>query len=250
MSPLINVRIHKSRIFFLSLCFLISGFAFAQDTTGALRDTTHSIKDTVKKMMPADSIPKVATQVANVNKVDSVLKHHSPKKAALRSAILPGLGQVYNKKYWKVPIVYGALGIAGAIFNYNYLWYKRTRFAYAAKYKASQPNPDSTDYRKILPELLPIDMNSLRNYRDEFRKNIDYSALFFILMWGLNVVDATVDAHLKPFDVSNDLTLKFKVGPSEMARTTGVSLVLMFKDSKRQTTNGNSRVSGTQYFYP
>lgn len=248
MSPLISVRIHKSRIFFLSLCILISGFAFAQDTTGSLRDTTHSIKDTVKKMMPADSIPKVATRVANVNKVDSVLKHHSPKKAALRSAILPGLGQVYNKKYWKVPIVYGALGIAGAIFNYNYLWYKRTRFAYAAKYKASQPNPDSTDYRKILPELLPIDMNSLRNYRDEFRKNIDYSALFFILMWGLNVVDATVDAHLKPFDVSNDLSLKFKIGPSEIARTTGISLVLTFNDHKRQI--GNSRIAKTQYFYP
>lgn len=259
MSPLINVRIHKSRIFFLSLFILISGFAFAQDTTGALRDTTHSIKDTVKKMMPADSIPKVAKQVANVNKVDSVLKHHSPKTAALRSAILPGFGQIYNKKYWKVPIVYGALGIAGAIFNYNLLWYKRTRFAYSAKYTATQARkdangnvlpPDSTNYFKILPELLPIDMNSLRNYRDEFRKNIDYSALFFILMWGLNVVDATVDAHLKPFDVSSDLTLKFKIGPSEMARTTGLSLVLTFKDNKRQTGNGNSRALRTQYFYP
>jgi hypothetical protein len=195
-------------------------------------------RDSAVTVTPADSLAKTGQQIKNVNKVDSVLKHHSAKTAALRSAILPGLGQIYNKKYWKVPIVYGALGISGAVFNYNLTWYKRTRFAYKAKYEASQPRqgpngtvlpPDSTDYFKILPELMPIDINALRSYRDEFRKNIDYSALFFILLWGLNVVDATVDAHLKPFDVSNDLTLKFKIGPSEMARTNGVSLILAFK---------------------
>ena len=70
---------------------------------------------------------------------------------------------------------------------------------------------------------------ALRSYRDDFRRNIDYSALFFLALWGLNVVDATVDAHLKPFDVSPDLSLRFKIGPSDMARTTGVSLVLAFK---------------------
>ena len=97
---------------------------------------------------------------------------------------------------------------------------------------------------------MPIDLNALRSYRDEFRRNIDYSALVFILMWGLNVVDATVDAHLKPFDVSKDLTLKFKIGPSQMARTTGLSLVLAFKDGKQKTENRNSGVPRTQYFFP
>lgn len=200
--------------------------------------------------MPADSIPKVATQVSNVNKVDSVLKHHSAKTAAIRSAILPGLGQIYNKKYWKLPIIYGALGISGAVFAYNLTNYKDLRFAYKAKYEATQPRkqpngtilpPDSTDYWKIRADLLPIDMNALRAYRDEFRRNIDYSAIVFLLLWGVNVVDATVDAHLKPFDVSKDLSLKFKIGPSEMARTTGISLVLAFRDGKRQPANSNTR---------
>lgn len=215
--------------------------------------------DSAVQVHPVDSLAKIAKPVSHENRVDSIMKHHSPKTAALRSAIFPGLGQIYNKKYWKLPIVYGALGISGAVFNYNLTWYKRTRFAYKAKFEASQPRrgpngttlpPDSTNYFKILPELQPIDINALRSYRDEFRRNIDYSALVFILMWGLNVVDATVDAHLKPFDVSKDLTLKFKIGPSQMARTTGLSLLLAFKDGKRQTGNSNSKVPRTQYFYP
>lgn len=178
--------------------------------------------------MPADSISKVATPLNNVDKVDSVLRHHSPKTAAIRSAILPGLGQIYNKKYWKLPIIYGALGISGAVVSYNLKWYKKTRFAYKVLY-----TKDTMNFNKVDPLLQPLlnsgNSNALRSYRDGFRKNIDYSVLLSLILWGLNVVDATVDAHLKPFDVSNELSLKFKIGPSEMARTTGVSLVLALK---------------------
>lgn len=225
---MISLPKHSSRIFFLSLCLLISVVAFSQDTTGALRDTTHSVKDTVKKMTTADSALKTAPPLSNVDKVDSVLKHHSPKTAAIRSAILPGLGQIYNKKYWKLPIIYGALGISGAVFQYNLKWYKKTRFAYKVLYVQ-----DTANYYKVDPLLRPLltsgNANALRSYRDGFRQDIDYSVLATLLLWGLNVVDATVDAHLKPFDVSKDLALKFKLGPSQMARTTGVSLVLAFK---------------------
>jgi len=216
---------------------LLSAVAFSQDIPNVVPDTSHQSvldsvfipkTDTIKPKVLVDSLPKVATRVSNVDKVDSVLKHHSPRTAALRSALIPGWGQIYNKKYWKLPIVYGALGVAGGIFNYNLQWYKKTRFAYKAL-----ANKDTVGMKKVDPLLKPIvdrgEAQALRSYRDEFRKNIDYSALFFILMWGLNVVDATVDAHLKPFDVSPELSLKFKLGPSEMARTTGVSLVLAFK---------------------
>ena len=210
-----------------------------QDTVTTGQDTTQAFKDTVKKMIPVDSLPKVASQMSSVNQTDSILKYHSPKKAAIRSAILPGLGQIYNKKYWKVPIIYGALGISGAVLAYNLTNYRALRVAYRAKYTATIPRedpitgiplpPDSSEWSQIRPDLLPIDMNALRSYRDEFRRNIDYSILAIMLLWGLNVVDATVDAHLKPFDVSPDLSLKFKFGPSQMAGTMGVSLVLAFK---------------------
>jgi hypothetical protein len=163
---------------------------------------------------------------------DSVIKKpHNPKIATIRSAILPGWGQIYNKKYWKLPIVYGALGTTAAIFAFNLKTYKETKFAYQAKYKASLPPPlrDSTDYFKIKDNLKPLSLESLRFYRDQYRRYIDYSALVFLIVWGLNVIDATVDAHLQSFDVSPNLSLHIVPGYSEMAGTNGLSLVLSLK---------------------
>ncbi len=175
-----------------------------------------------RRLQPSDTINR---------KIDSVIQTHSPKIAARRSAILPGWGQAYNKKYWKIPIVYGALGVSTGFFFYNLKNYRDTRFAYQAKYKASLPagQRDSTDYPKIKPKLEPLDQETLRYYRNEFRRDVDYSVLVFILLWGLNVIDATVDAHLKTFDVSPDLSFKIKAGYSEIGETHGLSLVLFRK---------------------
>jgi hypothetical protein len=188
--------------------------------------------------VPVDTLLKAAPPVADKKKADSLRRAFSPKKATIRSAILPGWGQIYNKKYWKLPLVYGALGITAYIFFDNVQTYRDLRFAYQAKYKAglppfdpTKPGPfrDSTDFFKINKLYLPYDANSLRLYRDQFRSNIDYSVLFFILFWALNVVDATVDSHLKLFDVNPDLSFKMKFGPSRMAGTTGLRFVLAFK---------------------
>lgn len=187
-----------------------------------------------------DTLLKKAPPLAEPEKADSVRKAFVPKKATIRSAILPGWGQAYNKKYWKIPIVYGALGTTAAIFFYNVKTYRELRFAYQAKFKAalpafdptssySGPFRDSTDFFNINPLYRPYDANSLRLFRNQFRSNIDYSVLFFVLFWGLNVVDATVDAHLKLFDVAPDLSFKMKFGPSRFAGTSGVSLVLAVK---------------------
>ncbi len=184
--------------------------------------TSAYAQEPVKETVQPDS---VKTKPDTTSKKQRV---YSPKVAATRSAILPGLGQIYNRKYWKLPIVYGALGITGGVFVYNIKNYKDLKFAYAAKYKASLPPPqrDSTDYRNIKPELVPLSLESLRFNRDQFRRNVDYSVLVFVLLWGLNVVDAAVDAHLKAFDVSPDLSLYIKPGHSEIAGTNGLSLVL------------------------
>jgi hypothetical protein len=174
------------------------------------------------------------TVPADTSKIQSVKKEikdtaakpvNHPRRAAIRSAILPGLGQIYNKKYWKLPIVYGAIGTSGAVFFYNLGTYKDLRQAYIGKYNA-RIFKDSTEYFKIKPELLILSEESIRFNRDQFRRNIDYSVLVFILLWGLNVVDAAVDAHLGSFDISPDLSLKIKPGHSRMAGTNGVSLVL------------------------
>lgn len=171
-----------------------------------------------------DSTPNPPTK--KLNRYDSMSLKHSPRTAAIRSAIVPGLGQIYNKKYWKLPIVYGALGGCAGVFAYNLNNYKDTRFAYRVKYNMRVNRTDSALFTQIDPLLKPLDEESLRYYRDQFRRDIDYSVLFFMILWGLNVVDATVDAHLKSFDVGPDLSLQIKPGRSEIAGTSGVSLVL------------------------
>ena len=182
----------------------------------------------------ADSLKTVTTIIDSTGPGKPAIKKrvYNPKKAALRSALLPGLGQIYNKKYWKLPIVYAGLGISGGIFTYNLKNYKDTRFAYKVKYNMRVNHTDTALFTSIRKELQPLSEESLRFYRDEFRRDIDYSALFFILLWGLNVVDAAVDAHLKAFDVSPDLSLRFKPGYSEMAGTNGFSVVLGISKKK------------------
>jgi hypothetical protein len=151
---------------------------------------------------------------------------YNPRVAAIRSAILPGLGQIYNRKYWKLPIVYGGLGVTGYIFFDNIKTYKEYKFAYAARVNAQEPKKDSTGYNQLKDIYKTLSPNTIRAARDEFRRYVDYSALIFILLWGVNVIDAAVDAHLKGFDVSPDLSLHFRAGYSDIAKTNGVSLVL------------------------
>lgn len=154
---------------------------------------------------------------------------HDPKKATLRSLILPGWGQAYNKRYWEIPIVYGALGITGAIYLYNNKWYKRTRDAYDIRVNRN----NTADTALIFPRLVPLSTNSLQVYRNSFRRDRDYSALWFIIFWGLNVLDATVFGHLKAFDVSEDLSLR--VNPViNLNGSKGLGLALGFKSGQQR----------------
>ena len=180
------------------------------------------------QVVPAENTVGVKdSSVSKKSKVDTAKqKIYDPKVAARRSAIIPGWGQIYNKKYWKLPIVYGGLGVSGYIFVNNIKIYKEYKFAYSARVKAAAVPPDSSDYNQLDPIYKVLSPNSIRSARDEFRRYVDYSALVFLLLWGLNVVDAAVDAHLKNFDVSPDLSLQVRPGYSDMARTNGVSLVL------------------------
>lgn len=163
-----------------------------------------------------DSIPRLPLKKKQaVLSADSAIKpalkdtakkvRSNAAKASLRSAILPGLGQVYNKKYWKVPIVYGILAIPVSTFSYNSTWYKKTRFAYSAR-----SDKDTANDVLIAPELKPLATASLKLYRNEFRKGMDFSILGLLVLWGLNVADAAVDGHLKKFDISDDLSMGLK----------------------------------------
>ena len=152
-------------------------------------------------------------------KVDSLAKKkHDPRRATLYSTFFPGLGQFYNRKYWKMPLVYAAVGIPAYEYFNNKKWYQRCQFALAVVAGAQATGTINTDsFNKVAPQLQGFvskgDDNDIRSYRNEYRKDQDYSVLFFLLFWGLNIVDATVDAHLMNFDVSNDLSLHLREGP-------------------------------------
>ncbi|MBI2731066.1 MAG: hypothetical protein HYX40_09995 [Sphingobacteriales bacterium] len=201
--------------------------------------TAAKINAQQKNVLPDTSVNHKSDKV---EKTDSVVKKqpHSPRKATIRSAIIPGWGQIYNKKYWKVPLVYGALGTTAGIFAYNIKWYNRTRYAYKIAYQIQQGG-GSAGQETVYKDLVPLldKPEALKQYRNEFRQNVDYSVLIFLLAWGLNVVDATVDGHLKDFDVSEDLTLRINPGYSPMANTTGLSFIVSIgknKSSKNLTS--------------
>ena len=142
-------------------------------------------------------------------------KKHIPRIATRRSLILPGWGQAYNGEYWKIPIVYLAIGIPAYTYFYNNSYYKKTSYAYGARYlqaygdtiSLAGKNAVKAAVAGIDPQLINLDLYSLASYRNLFRHDRDYSILWFAILWGVNVADATVFAHLKDFDVSHDLSL-------------------------------------------
>lgn len=208
------------------LFFFILAYGRAQDTLVVRAQDTIPINAPDSLVIRDSIIAQSITQ----GPMDSVpmREKHSPRKAAIRSAIIPGWGQVYNKKIWKVPIVYAAIGIPVGTFFYNRSWYIKTRDA--AKMLGGAP-PDTANYmNRVDPQLYvffstPNSLGALLNYRNEFRRNMDYSILITLAFWGLNVVDATVDAHLKDFDVSDDLSLRIRPTLLNYNMTPGVSFV-------------------------
>ena len=189
------------------------------------RNDTLSAQTDVRDTLIFDGTKK-DTSGKNVLALDTALsKKHNPKVAIFRSAVLPGWGQAYNKKYWKIPIVYGALGTTAGFFLFNIKTYNELR--QAVIYKSDNiPGNDLL----IPPEFRTYRVETLQSIRNTYRQYIDYSVLVFIVFWGLNVVDAAVDAHLKAFDVSSDLSLKLKPGYDYLTNTSGLSLVLTLKD--------------------
>ena len=126
-----------------------------------------------------------------------VINPLAPSKAAFYSAIFPGMGQAYNKKYWKMPLVYGALGTTIYFFVNNNKKYNQYRDAY--KRRLEGYTDDNFRY---------LDDSRLISAQKFYQKNRDLSALLTGLFYILNIVDANVDAHLSQFNVSDKLTLE------------------------------------------
>ncbi len=156
-------------------------------------------------IIPADSVRSLSKkELRQLNyKLAIRQKLKSPSKAALLSGILPGLGQIYNRKYWKVPLVaagFGYFGYTISLFNERYIESRDNLFFLTDRNEETQ-----VDIRFIF-----FTDDNLRRRRDTARRDRDYNIILSALFYGLVVADAAVDGHLNKFDVSNDLSMTIK----------------------------------------
>lgn len=147
-----------------------------------------------------------------------------PTKAALLAAVFPGAGQAYNKRYWKLPFVYGGAVAFGLVIEFNHRNYIQFRNALVF---ATDNDPTTQN----LGRFANFPNDGLRRGRDYYRRTRDYAIILSTAFYGLVIVDAVVDAHLRSFDVSPDLTLDFRPSSEHLIanqRTIGVGCILTF----------------------
>ncbi|MBV9986989.1 MAG: hypothetical protein JO301_04885 [Chitinophagaceae bacterium] len=221
----------RRSLILLFLTLLYCGLLKAQDEKQRL--AAGSLFTPKKDSLAKDTPVSATAAPAPVIRKDAV-KKHDPRIATRRSAILPGWGQAYNREYWKIPIAYGILSIPTVLYFYNNSYYKKTKFAYEARYEERVHN-DTSLLSLIDPELKTLSLENLQNYRNVFRRDRDYSILWFLLAWGLQVADATVFAHLKDFNVSDDLSMQIRPVFNPQTRGPGLSLSFNLRSTPRPT---------------
>ncbi|MFO7978886.1 MAG: DUF5683 domain-containing protein [Bacteroidales bacterium] len=152
-------------------------------------------------------------------------RFYDPTRASMLSAALPGMGQIYNGRYWKVPIIYVGFGAVAYFVNFNNNEYQFLRNAYLAKVDG---NPNTIDEFEGIPAA------NLQRGMNYYRRNLEISYIAGAVLYLLNILDASVDAHLLDFDVGEDLTMRMHpqitpMPPSQgMASATGLKLTIRF----------------------
>ena len=171
-------------------------------------------------MMAQQSSPKPPV-------ADSILeKMHSPTKATIMSACIPGLGQIYNKKYWKLPIIYAGFGVFTYLIVFNTNYYLEYKSAYI-----ESVNGDSTGNYSDIVKKYPA--TSILSSAEYYRRNLEITVIVTALFYALQILDAAVDAHFFTYNISKDLS--FKIGPALIppaaqvrTYTSGIRLCLKF----------------------
>lgn len=180
-------------------------------------------KNNKKKELPA------TITVDSIIEIKKPYNPLSPAKAAFYSAVLPGLGQAYNKRYWKIPIVYGGLATGIYFYTNNNKEYHRYRDAYKSRlaglktdefYFDSQGNPLTTPR---------VTTDGLERGQKFYRKNKEISLLVTLGIYALNIIDANVDAHLMQYNVDENLSLAPHFKINEIDATSNLGLTLNFK---------------------
>jgi hypothetical protein len=193
------------RLGFICLLVIVALPAFSQDDVKITRDTIF--------LEPEDTMM-----------IKSYAKRYNPRKALLFAAVVPGLGQVYNKKYWKLPLVYGGFYLIGKnISDLNKLYVEYKNYLYyniENNLGETTPNP-----------VINLNTPQLRRFVDRARRERDLWVIVMGGMYLLQVVDAHVDAHLKEFDLNPNLKVSVEptiTNDAWVGRQTGMSLTFRF----------------------
>ena len=182
------------RFLFLLSLFLI----VASQKTEAQNVVFDTVSNTV---ITADTIIKQEKPA----KTTKAKKAHSPKKATIMSACLPGLGQIYNRKWWKVPIVYAGLGGLAYLAYSNYS--ESQHYLHAYEYKTGDL-PEGVTLTQYETDLANKYADSqLQTYKESYRRDFEFYGILTVAWYGLNILDACVDGHLYSYDISDDLSL-------------------------------------------
>ncbi len=148
----------------------------------------------------------------------------SPSRAAFYSAILPGLGQAYNKKYWKIPVVYAALGTGIYFYVDNTKQYNRYRDAY----KSRLAGYNTDEFWGSNPLSPQISSDALIRAQETLRRNRELSLLITVGIYALNIIDANVDAHLLQYNVDENLAIRPHFKMNEIDAKTNLGLTVNF----------------------
>lgn len=206
-------------------CFPLSSFS-QSDTTYSVSDTSVPKKNVRKSASHSRATFVDAENVTEVHTTDSVLrKKHNPKIAIALSAVIPGAGQIYNKKAWKVPIIYAGLGASG--FCVYYFAKQTNQYKFEYRYRMQ----GKTDL--LNPAFASKDDETILSMKKYHQRNMEISIAATAVVYVLNLIDAIVDAHLFYFDISDDLSMRWSpaIQPDPFGRYNGggVSLTFSFK---------------------
>ena len=193
-----NLKLVIFLLFFLPFSFVS---AQTQDSTDAVQNNTIPDTDVTNEIVDDNNVIFEAENIVTDTASNNKTKIHSPKKAAWMSAAVPGLGQIYNKKYWKLPIVYGILGGLG----FGTGWHADKFVKYRDEYRYRLNNNDARKSQDTI--LLEKSTESLKADKNMYQQRMEIFIIVTAVAYLFNILDAAVDAHLMNFNVSNDLSL-------------------------------------------
>jgi hypothetical protein len=201
-----------TRILFLITFFYSTNRLDAQDTLLLKPDTLQSTTTAIGN--PDSSLVIRKRPLYNFLHKD----YPSPRKAMLLSFVLPGAGQLYNKRWWKLPIAYGLFGGGVYLYRFNRNYYRVLRTEYVSRVDANPVTLPDAKYSNISDQ-------SIRFFRDQYRNQADRIGLGLVLVYFVVAADAFVDAHLKNFDISDDLSLKLQ--PAQLSGMPGLGIAIV-----------------------